>query len=148
LVPTGTLVISTPNREVFSPDGCHNRFHCSELSEAEFCALLKRRFGCVQLFSQSPRTARPWSSRSLAASRSVWTGVRGFWALRRFLSSGTSVNKREAEWRSDPAGAVNGKDSVLSSLANPYLVRRRSKISGELPLYLLGVCGRPMASAT
>jgi SAM-dependent methyltransferase len=55
----GTLIMSTPNREVYRelvPD--HNPFHCSELSLPEFRRLLDGEFASVRVYGQHP--VDPW----------------------------------------------------------------------------------------
>lgn len=49
----GLAVISTPDRDLYSPDGVrHNEHHVKELNTAEFRALLARFFPHVRLFGQ------------------------------------------------------------------------------------------------
>ena len=51
----GLLVISSPDRDVYSPLGGRvNPFHVNELSRAEFAALLHRQFAHVALYGQRP----------------------------------------------------------------------------------------------
>ena len=71
LVPEGMLIVSTPNRPVYSSEGCQNPFHRIEFDEAQFTELL-RRFRSVRLFTQFPQSAAWWSIRSLSAERSPW----------------------------------------------------------------------------
>jgi O-antigen biosynthesis protein len=53
LRPGGVLLISTPDRAVYSPLGsCPNPFHVRELDRTEFLALLRARFGNVALWGQ------------------------------------------------------------------------------------------------
>lgn len=53
LRPGGILIISSPNRVVYSEQaGYHNEFHVKELDFAEFDALLKTRFPSVRYFGQ------------------------------------------------------------------------------------------------
>ncbi|MDN3567120.1 methyltransferase domain-containing protein [Paeniroseomonas aquatica] len=55
LRPGGLLLISTPDREVYSPDGSTaNRFHVRELDLAEFHAALAPHFPHVGMFRQRP----------------------------------------------------------------------------------------------
>ena len=55
LRPGGLLLISTPDREVYSPDGSvANRFHVRELDLAEFRAALAQQFKHVGMFRQRP----------------------------------------------------------------------------------------------
>lgn len=51
--PDGLAVISTPDRDLYSPGGVkHNENHVRELSAAEFRALLDQFFPCVRTFGQ------------------------------------------------------------------------------------------------
>jgi GT2 family glycosyltransferase/tetratricopeptide (TPR) repeat protein/SAM-dependent methyltransferase len=53
LRPGGMLVISTPDRDVYSPVGePANPYHVRELSRREFCEALQKAFGYVELFCQ------------------------------------------------------------------------------------------------
>ena len=81
LVPDGTLIVSTPNRPIYSGKGGQNPFHRLEFNEQEFTDLLVARFRTVQLYTQFPQCAAWWSSRSLAAERSPWLRIKGFWRL-------------------------------------------------------------------
>ena len=61
LRPGGSLICSTPDRDVYSPGNSldsrpWNRFHVREYSQAEFVALLGRHFERVELFGQNPKT--------------------------------------------------------------------------------------------
>ena len=44
LRPGGLLVLSTPDRDVYSAEGAHNEFHVREVDSDEFRALLRRHF--------------------------------------------------------------------------------------------------------
>lgn len=51
--PDGLAIISTPDRELYSPEGVtHNEHHVSELSASEFQELLSGFFGSVRTFGQ------------------------------------------------------------------------------------------------
>jgi SAM-dependent methyltransferase len=63
LKPDGTLICSTPDRDVYSPGNFFdsrpwNRFHVREYSQSEFVALLGRHFEQIELFGQNPKRAR------------------------------------------------------------------------------------------
>ena len=57
LVPEGTLIVSTPNRPVYSGKGGQNPFHRLEFDEGEFVDLLCSRFRTVRLYTQFPQWA-------------------------------------------------------------------------------------------
>jgi hypothetical protein len=51
--PDGLLMISSPNRPVYSEEDCqYNKFHVRELDFAEFDELLKALFPNIQYFGQ------------------------------------------------------------------------------------------------
>jgi SAM-dependent methyltransferase len=53
LKPDGVLLVSTPNRTTYSPDGHQgNPYHLHELTKDEFVAFLHRRFAHVRVLSQ------------------------------------------------------------------------------------------------
>jgi GT2 family glycosyltransferase len=55
LRPGGVLLLSTPDRDVYSPDGRPaNAFHVRELDQPEFMALVSGRFRHVTLYGQRP----------------------------------------------------------------------------------------------
>jgi SAM-dependent methyltransferase len=55
--PDGFVVISSPDRDIYSPiDGQVNPFHCKELTQKEFVALLKEHFAYCYLYMQRPLT--------------------------------------------------------------------------------------------
>jgi SAM-dependent methyltransferase len=90
LRPAGTLVLSTPNRLTFSPDGTRNPFHTRELSAAEFVALVEPHFTVSRLLGigHGPRIRRwerhhgPLVDAQLASSPDGWPG-----GLRSFVRS-------------------------------------------------------------
>ena len=61
LVPKGMLIVSTPNRPVYSSDGRQNPFHHIEFDAEEFIELLHTRFRSIQLYTQFNRSAAWWS---------------------------------------------------------------------------------------
>ena len=53
LRPDGLLIVSTPDRDVYSPAGAPpNPYHVLELTQAEFEALLRRHFACFTVAAQ------------------------------------------------------------------------------------------------
>ncbi|KAA2212007.1 class I SAM-dependent methyltransferase [Teichococcus oryzae] len=55
LRPGGLLLLSSPERDVYSPPGSTaNPYHVNELSRPEFERLLRRHFGHIQIMSQRP----------------------------------------------------------------------------------------------
>ncbi len=137
LDPAGTLVISTPNRPVYA-DGPTNPYHKTELDEDEFTRLLKELFKSVHIYTQYPRTAAPWSLRSLVAERSPWLKVRGFWRVSSWFCPKIR-NHLDPTIRKATDRAILGREGLASRLFDPYLVRPRSRWSGEQPYILIAV---------
>ena len=82
LVPGGKLIVSTPNKEVYSRPGAPaNQYHCSEMTEHEFLSALSTRFHDVRLYTQRPYSAGWWSPRILASE--LEPRIPGFTRLRR-----------------------------------------------------------------
>ncbi len=55
LRPGGQFIISSPERDVYSPaGGTPNPYHARELTHAEFSALLQANFGHVSMYAQRP----------------------------------------------------------------------------------------------
>lgn len=52
LRPGGLLIMSSPDRDVYSPTGPHNPYHLKELDRAEFAHLVRRSFRHVTLLGQ------------------------------------------------------------------------------------------------
>lgn len=142
LAPGGTLVVSTPNRPVYSAEGHHNPHHHRELDEAEFRALLAPRFGPVGLFTQVAESAAWWSPRSLPAERSPWRRVRGFWRLSAALCPAIR-SELPAAVRADPVAAILADPAGPGRLFDPYRVRPLAAGSGERPYYYVAVARRP-----
>ena len=49
LAPGGVLIVSTPNRLTFSPDGVRNAFHTFEFAPDELRATMAQQFGSIEL---------------------------------------------------------------------------------------------------
>jgi SAM-dependent methyltransferase len=141
LVAGGRLLISTPNRPVYSPGGLHNPFHVHEMDELGFSALIGANFRRIRLYTQGIESASPWSIRSLAARRSCWSDLRGYWRMRQAfcqcLRSGQWNDEVVECYRNDPVQCVLARDLPASALFNPFAIRRRSFISNEYYKYIL-----------
>ncbi len=142
LTPAGTLIVSSPNRPVYSEDHGANPYHRIEFDEDEFVDLLRTRFGEVQLYSQFPQSAAWWSPRSLAAERSPWMCIRGFWRLSSWICPAIRTDLSPAN-REAADKLILGRSGFPRSLFNPYVVRSRSKQSRERPYILVAVARRP-----
>jgi 2-polyprenyl-3-methyl-5-hydroxy-6-metoxy-1,4-benzoquinol methylase len=145
LAPGGLLIISTPNKKVFSGAGQHIEFHCSEMDEQEFVRLLTPRFKKLELYTQNPRTAALWSTRSLAAQQSLWFRVRGPGRLREVFRSSLCphiLGQLSSIQRQTPANVILSRDKPLSRLFNPYVLRKRSRWNREIPGYFVAVAAK------
>jgi SAM-dependent methyltransferase len=138
LVPDGMLIVSTPNRPVYNSAGTPNPFHHRELDEHEFVSLLSTRFRDVRLYTQFPQTAGWWSARSLAAERSPWLRVRGFWRLSSWICP-TIRTELSPATRAGTLEMVLAPNRFPSSLFDPHIVRPRSPSTLEQPYFLVAV---------
>ena len=124
LVPDGTLIVSSPNRPVYRLEGGTNPYHQIEFDEQEFMDLLSLQFGEIRLFSQFPQSAAWWSVRSLAAERSPWMSIKGFWRLSSWFCPAIRTDLSSAA-RDAAAELILSRCGFPRSLFNPYLVRPR-----------------------
>lgn len=86
LRPGGFLVMSSPNKKVYSEQsGHHNEFHLKELDLDELSALLRERFGAVRIFGHRLAVASTISGAD--------AGVR-YEAMRPLSDTGISVENR------------------------------------------------------
>ncbi len=138
LVPEGMLIVSTPNRPVYSSAGTINPFHRMEFSEEEFTTLLGTRFRTIELYTQFPQSAAWWSLRSLAAERSPWHRIKGFWRVSSWLCPAIR-NHVSPEIRARAAELILARDRFPASVFSPFVVRPRSVRSGERPYILVAV---------
>jgi ubiquinone/menaquinone biosynthesis C-methylase UbiE len=138
LTPDGMLIVSSPNRPVYTSEGNQNPFHRLEFDEQEFVDLLKAEFRSVRLYTQFPRSAAWWSPRSLAAERSPWLRIKGFWRLSSWFCPAIRAEVN-SEIRARTDEIILARDRFPSSLFNPYLVRPRSEFSREQPYILVAV---------
>ena len=138
LVSEGILIISTPNRLVYSSEGTKNPFHQLEFDEREFLDLLRPKFRDVKLYIQFPQSAAWWTLRSLAAERSPWLRIRGFWRLSTWCCPAIRAHVSPAI-RARADEIVLSPDSFLSSLFDPYIVRPRLESSSERPYIFIAV---------
>jgi ubiquinone/menaquinone biosynthesis C-methylase UbiE len=138
LVPDGTLIISTPNRPVYSGECTHNPFHQIEFNEEEFRDLLGSHFKAVRLYVQFLKSAAWWSYRSLAAERSPWLGIKGFWRLSSWFCPAIRSEVSQAV-RDTADEIILARDTFPASVFNPYIVRARSRMSREQPYIFVAV---------
>jgi ubiquinone/menaquinone biosynthesis C-methylase UbiE len=138
LKPAGMLIVSTPNRPVYTGEGSQNPFHHIEFDEQEFLGLLRARFNKVRLYVQFPQSAAWWSYRSLAAERSPWLRIKGFWRLSSWFCPAirTDVSQPIREKADE---IILASDRFPGSLFSPFIVRPRSKVSRERPYIFIAV---------
>lgn len=143
LVPSGKLVISTPNLDSRDESAQKNPFHLKELSAKEFVAALENRFQKVEIFTQRPKMAAWWSARSLSASRAVWQRIPGFGRFRKLLQRCCCPEIQDAgclnQARANPVQAILAEQWKRQSLWNPFPVRRHQPAVQEVPVYFIAV---------
>ena len=72
LRPNGVFIVSSPDRDVYSPPGSPaNPFHAKELCREEFEALLRPRFGHCVFYAQRPMTGTALLAEPAGAARGV-----------------------------------------------------------------------------
>lgn len=142
----GLLILSTPNREVYSEGGKHNPFHTVEFNREELTALVREHFKHFNLFSQRSLTVSRWSLLSLAADRTEWVNTRGFWRVRNILREATCPHLWRGDvdevTRSKPIPTILASGHPLESLVNPYQVRKWSPQSVEKPFFYIVVASK------
>lgn len=142
--PGGLLVISTPNKAVYSA-AVQNPFHCSELTPTEFTDLLQTRFENIRLFAQQPAMAPWWSSWALAAEHTPLQRVRGFMRiqgmLRRLICPQLFEDEEVARgWARDK---ISQRGALLEKYVSPFAVRSCPRdIERYRPKYLIAVATR------
>lgn len=139
LVPGGRLVISTPNKGVYTRSGeSLNPYHCSEMTEPDFLAALRKRFRRVKMHSQHPRSAPSWSPRVFAADKTPWMGHALFERIRR------SAHFRLAPhtvYELTDAQRLSAVDQILTVRQRPFVnqhgVGGRLRWYPDEPMYLI-----------
>jgi len=139
LVPRGTLIVSTPNKDVYSRPGAPvNQYHCSEMSEGEFVSALRARFRKICLYTQRPYSAGWWSLRISASE--VGPRWRLLSRLRRsaqFRFFPKAVYDPTNEQRTSIVGEILTASRGRTSPLNPYAILKRKKWTLERPYYFI-----------
>ncbi|HEV2174747.1 MAG TPA: class I SAM-dependent methyltransferase, partial [Nitrospira sp.] len=134
LAPVGRLIISTPNKDVYSAPGRpRNPFHCSEMTEHEFLSALRGRFLGIELYSQHLIWAPLWSPRTLSADETPWDWIYPLKRLRR--SARFRLSDPSPEERSTVVEQILNPGRTRFSALFPYALQPRRNGTGEQPLY-------------
>ncbi len=146
LVTDGKLIISTPDKNIYKIVGEQNNpFHCSELTEAEFTAILRERFAHCQLFTQHPRSAPYWSPRSFSLRNTSWARLRVFGRLRRMLDAALNPEVQAApdlKARFAVVEKIQDYDKPFSGWLNPYKVKKKLFQGAEHATYLIAIADK------
>lgn len=143
LKPNGILLLSSPDRD--GATGQHNPHHTSELNLAEFSRLIAAVFPRFELFTQYPRFAKWYSPRSLAAEDSEWYRLAMFRRIRDGLARLVGLRSQHVlnETMRRLADKMIAEDSpILSSIVNPYVIRKLDWRSGEIAAFMIAMAYR------
>jgi ubiquinone/menaquinone biosynthesis C-methylase UbiE len=146
LDPKGTLIISTPIRDIYRKTGRSSTYHCSEFSEQEMENLLARYFIKNSYFTQQPTQINLFSPRPLSLHYSPWLRLPGLKYLRRLLIRTTCphiIGEVNEDTRQSSGDLINKRDHNWALIVNPYQVIRRHRIVDEKPVYLIAVSQLP-----
>lgn len=144
LVPGGRLIMSTPNKNVYSrPGEKPNPYHCSEMTLQQFTSALRSRFREVRLYTQRPYSAAWWSLRTLASDMTPripgFARLRG--AARRRLCPKIVLEPTD-EQRSSLVDEILGASRHSANPLDPYAVRPRRAWTLEKPAYFIAIATR------
>jgi SAM-dependent methyltransferase len=140
LAPGGLLVVSTPNRAVYSAAGHHNPYHVSELTETEFSSLVGAEFEIAGWYDQCRTVGSWWKPSLMFADGSPWMSRRPGRAVRRVLQRILGPGYRFAPSdsdRADPVRAILREDRPLGGYVIPFAVRRRRFGESSRPQYFV-----------
>lgn len=140
LATGGQLIISTPNKDVYSrPErGWSNPYHCSEMTEEEFISSLGLCFQGIRLYTQRPHRAAWWSSRALTAEAAL--GLRIYDRVRRsaqFRCFPRSVYEPSAKERESIVEEIVAASGHWTHPLNRYAVRPRLRWGDERATYFV-----------
>jgi 2-polyprenyl-3-methyl-5-hydroxy-6-metoxy-1,4-benzoquinol methylase len=141
LAPGGMLVVSTPDKAVYTDRlGARNRYHCSEMTADEFASALRARFHDTHFYTQRPDSAAWWSPRTLVCESTPWRHIRGFRRLRRAIQSRIFTEGIIDPTDEQRASAVDIILEVARSrqrLLNQYVVRPQRRWHREKSVYIV-----------
>jgi SAM-dependent methyltransferase len=145
LAPEGRVIISTPNKGIYSwPAGAQNPHHCSEMTEQEFAFALQSRFRDNCFYTQRPDFAPWWSVRTFVSDNTPWRHIRGFSRLRRAIQRFVcpeAVAEPTARQKAATVELILELGRKPHEFLNPYALRRHRKWTCERPTYLVANCG-------
>ncbi len=136
LKPTGTLLVSTPNKPVYDQRTPDNQFHCSEMSLADFESSLSKYFSKVDLFAQCEPP--PWYLRTRGFGRLA--GI-----IRRRLNP-LSMEPVTDDMRSRTADLCAQALPYVARLVTPEAVKRVSRPALERACYIVAAATGPRAN--
>ena len=144
LQPGGRLIVSTPNKIVYSRRGAPpNRYHFSEMTEEEFVAALLSRFRNIRLYTQRPYSAAWWSPRIFASElgprRPTFARLRRSAQFRFFQRALYDPTNEE---RISVVEEILSASLSRTSPLNPYAILPRRKWTLERPTYFIAVASR------
>lgn len=141
LAPGGRLVISTPDKDVYTGRlGARNQYHCSEMTEEKFSAAMRTRFENVDFYTQRPDSAAWWSPRTLVCESTPWKHIRGFQRLRGAVQRRIFPEAISGPTEEQRVSAVDLILEVATSrrrLLNQYVVRPQRSWHREKSVYLV-----------
>jgi ubiquinone/menaquinone biosynthesis C-methylase UbiE len=146
LKPGGMIIISTPNKDVYSGRlGSRNRYHCSEMTKEQFCSVLRARFYEVHFYTQRTNSVAWWSPRTLVCESTPWRRIRGFERLRRAVQRRIfpeAVSDPSEEQRASAVDIVLEAAQSRRGLLNPYVVRPERRWQREESVYIIATATR------
>lgn len=133
LRPGGTLVISTPNLDIYRVGTPNNPFHCSEMDVRHFERILKVRFEQVSLFGQTPPDSVFLRQRGLGRFIKM---VRGIFLPARTRPLGETTRQRVVELCAQPLNPIQ-------RFLSPNAVRAMPAAQLEKCCYIVAVATAP-----
>lgn len=139
LAPGGLLIISTPNRDVYTDQaGRDNPYHQSELNREEFLEMLRKYFKDIELFAQRP-TAISGAIPALIDTRSFWYSMPGLRTFSWWIQQAAVRYEADPRWPADPIAAILAATPAAVKWTSPFVVRACGLNSDESPEYFLAV---------
>jgi|SRR5208337_1679074 len=146
LAPGGVLILSTPNQQHVPSGDSHNRFHHSEMTEAEFRWGVEGTFRTVRYFAQELLEARLLSVHAVAAlhTRPRLRPLSGMiFRMRPWLCSEYGRSPRP-EYRADPVLAITDhRPTWRDRLFDTSYIRPSTPGTGDDPVFFLAIASDP-----